>query len=223
MFSFHNYTLLYKIKHYIFHYCLFLILRNLEKARNYLNKAFKIDPNNTTILYNIACLEALNNNQAKALELISKLIELNKDYIEMVLSDDKFDNLKDSKKLSPKKREEIYKIITKHSAIEWGTGRVSEKIIDKINILEATKLAMKKALLNLERKMIEVRSLSFDYLILDGRMSLDLAIPQKSIVKADEKVFSCALSSIIAKVERDRIMMCYHKKYPCYGFDKHKG
>jgi ribonuclease HII len=126
-----------------------------------------------------------------------------------------FKGLKDSKKLSQKQREKFYKIIIKNKNIEWGIGRVSEKIIDKINILEASKLAMKKALTKLKKKP--------DFLILDGKMKLDLPVPQKSIVKADEKVFSCAAASILAKVTRDRIMRKYHKKYPHYNFDRHKG
>ena len=88
-------------------------------------------------------------------------------------------------------------------------------MIDKINILEATKLAMKKALLKLKHKP--------DFLILDGKMKINSMISQKSIVKADEKVSSCAMASILAKVTRDRIMLRYHKKYPKYRFDLHKG
>ena len=126
-----------------------------------------------------------------------------------------FKNLKDSKKLSPKKREEFYKILKKNPAIEWGIGKVSEKVIDKINILEATKLAMKKAVKNLERKP--------DFLILDGNFKIDSNIPQKPIIKGDEKVFSCAAASVIAKVTRDRIMQSYHKKFPRYCFNRHKG
>ena len=125
------------------------------------------------------------------------------------------DSINDSKKLSPKKREGFYKILTKHPQIKWGIGRVSEKVIDKINILEATKLAMEKAIKKIKPKP--------DFLILDGNMKLKINIPQKSIIKADEKVFSCAAASIIAKVTRDRIMERYHKKYPRYGFSKHKG
>jgi ribonuclease HII len=131
--------------------------------------------------------------------------------------------LKDSKKLSAKKREKFYEILTKNQNIKWGIGKVSEKIIDKINILEATKLAMKKAIAKLKKKP--------DFLILDGNFKLDLptygeqsrTILQKSIIKADEKVFSCAAASILAKVSRDRIMQKYHLKYPQYRFNQHKG
>jgi ribonuclease HII len=134
----------------------------------------------------------------------------------------KFKDLRDSKKLAPKKREEFYKIITKNPQIEWVIGIVSEKIIDKINIKNAAELAMEKALKNLERKMKK----KADFLIIDGNhiSSKNLkARSYKLIVKADEKVFSCALASILAKVTRDKIMERYSKKYPEYGFEIHKG
>lgn len=128
-----------------------------------------------------------------------------------------FLNIKDSKKLSSKRREEIYKIIRNQPQIIYGIGKVSHKIIDKINILNATKLAMKRAVDNLRLKKI-------DFLILDGNFGINgIHIMQRSIVKGDEKVMSCALASIIAKVERDKLMVKYHKKYPDYGFDRHKG
>ena len=123
--------------------------------------------------------------------------------------------LRDSKKLTAKAREKLYKTLTSHPGVWWGIGRVSEKIIDRINILEATKLAMKKAIEKLDKKP--------DFLILDGNFKIDSKIPQKSIVKADEKVFSCAAASIIAKVTRDRIMRRYNDKFPGYEFDRHKG
>ena len=135
--------------------------------------------------------------------------------------------LRDSKKLSPKTREKFYGIFTTHPGIEWGIGRVSEKVIDRINILEATKLAMIRAIQNLKKKVYKlhhgVKCTKIDFLIIDGNFKIDLDISQKSIIRADEKVFSCAAASILAKVTRDRIMQRYHKKYPRYGFDKHKG
>lgn len=127
--------------------------------------------------------------------------------------------LKDSKRLSSKKREEIYKILKNQPEVEWGIGRVSEKVIDKINILQATKLAMVRATRNLENKIGK----KINFLIIDGNFCIDLAIPQKSIIKGDEKVFLIKLSSIIAKITRDKMMLRYHKKYPKYRFDKHKG
>ncbi len=128
--------------------------------------------------------------------------------------------IKDSKQLFPAKREKLYKILINSDFINWGVGIVSEKVIDKINILEATKMAMGKAINKLK---VKSEKLKIDYLILDGNFKLNLKIPQKSIIKADEKVFSCAAASIIAKVTRDRIMEKLHKKYPEYGFNKHKG
>lgn len=123
--------------------------------------------------------------------------------------------VKDSKKLTPKKRKELYKILISHPQITWGIGRVSEKLIDKINILEATKLAMEKAVKKLKLKT--------DFLILDGTFKVNLKTLQKSIKRADEMVFSCSCASIIAKVYRDRIMQKMHKIYPQYGFNRHKG
>jgi ribonuclease HII len=135
----------------------------------------------------------------------------------------KIKNVNDSKKLSEKQRECLYDILTNDKNIKWGVGIVSEKIIDKKNILEATKLAMGKSF----------KRLKPDFLLVDGNFEIDLkeaafaqgfGVPrQKSIVKGDQKVFSIAAASIIAKVTRDRMMQKYHKKYPQYGFDKHKG
>ena len=128
-------------------------------------------------------------------------------------------NINDSKKLLEKQREKIYEDLTKDKNIKWGVGIVSEKIIDKINILQATKLAMQKSF----------EKLSPDFLLLDGNFTLQQVqgknsiVRQKSIIKGDAKVLSIAAASIIAKVTRDRIMQKLHKKYPQYGFDRHKG
>jgi len=124
--------------------------------------------------------------------------------------------IKDSKKLSAKQRETWYEILTTHHDINLGIGIISEKVIDKINIFEATKLAMKKA--------IELLKVSPEFLLIDGTFILeDLQINQKAVKRGDEKIFSCAAASIIAKVTRDRLMMRYAKKYPEYNFEKHKG
>jgi len=139
--------------------------------------------------------------------------------------------VRDSKKLSADKRKELYKILTKHPAIVWGVGKVSEKIIDKINILEATKLAMVKAIKKINAKIARTKN-KLGFLIIDGNFILSaetlakagfVNLSQKSIIKADNKVFSCAAASIIAKVTRDKIMEKYDKKYPQYNFSKHKG
>jgi len=127
--------------------------------------------------------------------------------------------IKDSKKLSPKRREEIFEFLKNSPQIEWGIGKVFPAKIDKINILQATKLAMVRAVKNLEKKVKK----KADYLLIDGNFTINSDITQKSIIKGDEKVFSCAVASVIAKVTRDRMMIRYHKRYPRYGFDKHKG
>ncbi len=123
--------------------------------------------------------------------------------------------IKDSKKVTAKRREELYEILTNHLDIEWGVGIVSEKIIDQINILEATKLAMQKAVESVNSENCT--------LIIDGNFGINTNHKQKHYPKADESTLECSMASIIAKVTRDRIMRKYHKQYSFYGFDKHKG
>ncbi len=125
-------------------------------------------------------------------------------------------NINDSKKISKKEREEIYEILKNNPEVKWGIGRVSEKVIDKINILEATKLVMKRAIKNLKLSEIE-------YLLIDGNFKINSEINQKSIISGDQKVVSIAAASIIAKVYRDKMMERYHRKYPEYGFNKNMG
>jgi|TARA_B100001971_G_C18123052_1_gene500495 ribonuclease HII len=129
--------------------------------------------------------------------------------------------LRDSKKLTAAKREEFYDSLTNHPNIIWGIGEASEKVIDRINIFEATKLAMVRAIEALKKKLD--KDIKIDNIVIDGRMSLDIDIPQLSIAKADEKILSCSIASIIAKVKRDRLMDKYHALYPDYGFKTHKG
>ena len=127
--------------------------------------------------------------------------------------------IKDGKKTSPNERHKIYLTVRKQKQFEWGIGRVSEKIIDKVNILEATKLAMKKAVSNLQKKVKQ----NIDFLLIDGNQKIESEIEQITIIKGDEKVFLIKIASILAKVHRDMIMVRYAKQYPEYGFEKHKG
>mgnify|MGYP001146430739 FL=1 len=123
------------------------------------------------------------------------------------------DGLNDSKKISEKKREELYEILIK-DALSYGIGIISPKRIDEINILEATKEAMKEAVNNLDIKP--------EHLLIDA-VKLDIDINSTSIIKGDAKSASIAAASIIAKVTRDRMMIELSEMYPEYGFEKHKG
>lgn len=122
--------------------------------------------------------------------------------------------LNDSKKMTEKKREELY-VIIKQEALAISVVFIDEKTIDEINILNATKLAMTKCLAGLK--------ISPDLLLIDGNFAIQTDIRQQSVIKGDGKSAVIAAASIIAKVERDRFMQQMHAKYPEYGFDSHKG
>ncbi len=122
---------------------------------------------------------------------------------------DIFEGINDSKKVSRTNRERLF-IDIMDRAISIGIGIVDEKVIDEINILEATKLAMKKSIKNLDIKP--------ELLLIDALKLDDIDIKQFGIIKGDMKSISIAAASIIAKVTRDRIMYGYNKKYPEYGF-----
>jgi len=125
------------------------------------------------------------------------------------------EGVNDSKKISEKKRKKIYTQIIEE-AISYSVGIVDQNKIDEINILESTKLALKIALEGLEIKP--------DIIMVDALNNIDtLGIPYISVIKGDEKVYSIAAASIIAKVTRDRIMSEFDEIYPAYGFARHKG
>ena len=132
----------------------------------------------------------------------------------MPMDEDKIiDGINDSKKLIEKKREELYaKII--NTALDYSIVEIDEKTIDRINILNATKLGMKKALNSLKLKP--------DIVLIDA-VKLDITLPQENIVKGDAKSYNIASASILAKVYRDRLMKNLSLKYPEYNFAKHKG
>lgn len=122
---------------------------------------------------------------------------------------------KDSKKLSQKQREILFDQIVSE-ALDYGVGIVDNETIDKINILQATYLAMKLAVEDC--KIIEA-----EYLLVDHERIPNILIPQLSITKGDANSVCIAAASIIAKVTRDRMMVEYAKEYPAYAFEKHKG
>ena len=122
--------------------------------------------------------------------------------------------INDSKKLSEKKRDALFDII-KEKAIAWSVASADEKEIDEINILNATFLAMKRA--------VEGLSVKPDAALIDGNRKPGLGIEEMTVVKGDAKSVSIAAASILAKVSRDRYLMELSKKYPEYQFSKHKG
>ena len=128
----------------------------------------------------------------------------------------------DSKKLSEKKREELFDKI-KEKALAWGIGMCDNRVIDEINILEATKKAMAEAVWAADRQLKEKRMPGVEHLLIDAVTLKAVNIPQTSIIKGDANSLSIAAASIIAKVTRDRLMTEYHRQYPFYGFDSNKG
>ena len=133
-----------------------------------------------------------------------------------ILPDDFFlPHLNDSKLLTPTLRKQLFVKMTKRDDVFYSVGIVDAKKIDEINILQATFLAMLDAIKSL--------SIKPDYILFDGKQLPELEIPHEGIVKGDSLSVSIAAASIIAKQTRDDIMVEYHKKYPQYGFDQHKG
>lgn len=129
--------------------------------------------------------------------------------------------LADSKKLSEKKRLQAEPVI-KEKAIAWAVAWATPKEIDEINILWASMLAMKRAYL-LVSKQLNDKGIKADVLLVDGNKTPDVDIPCKAIVKGDSKIFEIMAASILAKNSRDRFMVCAAKRWPVYGFEKHKG
>lgn len=129
--------------------------------------------------------------------------------------------INDSKKVTEKKREELFSII-KEEAVAYGIGIVDHQVIDEINILEATKIAMKKAITNLKIDLEKKTGKSLKYILIDA-LTLDIDVPQMGMVKGDAKSVSIAAASIIAKVTRDHMMIDYDTKYPGYSFASNKG
>ena len=124
------------------------------------------------------------------------------------------EGVQDSKKLSPQKREQLLESIQAH-ALAIGVGIVDSKTIDRINIRQASFKAMRMAIGRLK--------IQPEYLLIDGEALPEKFYPQMGIKNGDNRSFTIAAASIVAKVTRDRLMVDLHQKYPQYGFDRHKG
>lgn len=128
--------------------------------------------------------------------------------------DSKIEGVNDSKKLSEKKREQVYENIMEN-ALAVGVGMSDVDVIESVNILNATKLAMKEAISKLKVQP--------EYVLIDGNQMIDITIPGETVVHGDAISESIAAASIVAKVTRDRMLIEWDKEYPEYGFAKHKG
>jgi ribonuclease HII len=125
------------------------------------------------------------------------------------------EDLNDSKKIRPKRRKELFEELTQSPEIHFGIGIMDAKTIDRINILQATLLAMQEALRQIENLA--------DFVLVDGNQLPKILLPHRGLVGGDALSISIAAASVIAKETRDRIMDEYHRKWPQYGFDQHKG
>lgn len=149
----------------------------------------------------------------------------------VILRAKRFKNrIDDSKKLTPLAREKAFFELS-HKSV-FGIGIMSEKIIDRVNILEATRLAMEQAVVSLLKKLNlpQNKKSAFNFpksgqmhIITDGRITLNIPLPCKGIIGGDRKSKTIASASIFAKVTRDRIMKMYAGVFPQYGFERHKG
>lgn len=145
-----------------------------------------------------------------------------RDFVIPAELEEDFSHIRDSKKLSEKQREKIFDLIQEHFFV--GIGIVHADTIDRINILEATFLAMKSAVSDLERSLRQSQLKQNLFLLIDGNQKIpNISIEQETVVGGDGTVKSIAAASIIAKVTRDRMIVEYDREYPQYGFAKHKG
>ncbi len=122
--------------------------------------------------------------------------------------------LRDSKQLRPRQREEVAEWVRRH-AVSWAVAEASAEEVDRMNVLHASRLAMRRA--------VERLSVPPSFLLVDGRWGVAVGLPQRAVVGGDATVACIAAASVLAKVERDRIMVELDRAYPGYGFADHKG
>lgn len=169
------------------------------------NREYEKELNSKGIIY-IAGVDEVGRGPLVG-PVVTACVVLPKDYY--------VEGLTDSKKLTKKKREYFFDVISK-DALGIGIGICNEDVIDEVNIYEATKIAMKEAIVNCSKKT------KIEHVLIDA-MKLDIDMPTTSIIKGDQKSITISAASIIAKVTRDRMMDELDKVYPMYGFSKNAG
>jgi ribonuclease HII len=184
-----------------------MIFPHLEKEKYYWNQG----------LQRIAGIDEAGRGPMAG-PVVAAAVIVRPELIESLKEAPEYKLVRDSKTVSLRQREQAYGFITEH--FEWGIGWCDHLTVDRINILQASFLAMKKALSDLKHKARE----DTDIILVDGRSPLpNISIRQENIIAGDRHVLSIAAASIIAKVARDRIMMDWHEKFPQYGFNRHRG
>ena len=157
----------------------------------------------------------MNLKKRRLQKVINRFAELMRQAEAVILPEGVIiDGVNDSKKLSEKKRESLFDVI-REQALSYSIAYATVDEIEEINILNATMLAMRRAIDGLDIKA--------DYAMIDGNKIPPIDIDAECIVKGDAKSMSIACASILAKVSRDRLLYKYAEEYPMYGFDKHKG
>lgn len=131
---------------------------------------------------------------------------------------DWLEGMNDSKKLSEAKREKLFELVKEH-ALAYAIVSYDREKIDDLNILQATRAAMKEAIEEVAEQLDE----PVDRVYIDGNQKVDITLPQTTVVKGDGRSYHIAAASILAKVSRDRLMVEYGEQWPAYGFAKHKG
>lgn len=146
----------------------------------------------------------------------------NRDLLKEDFDEKELDLVRDSKKLSPKQREKVFEFVHEH--FDVGVGICNHETIDRMNILEASFLAMKEAISDLRKKLGQKFNEDKLVILVDGNKEIpNFSLRQEAVIGGDGIVKSISAASIIAKVMRDRIMLEAHETYPEYDFDRHKG
>jgi ribonuclease HII len=184
-----------------------MILPTLEREKKYWNDGYKI----------VVGLDEAGRGPLAG-PVVAGAVVIFPEAIENIRKNPIYNLIRDSKTLSFRQRERTFDFIVDN--FPFGVGWSDHKTVDRINILQAAFLAMKKAISDLKRKLEN----DIEIVLLDGRSPIpNITLKQENIVSGDKHIFSISAASIVAKVIRDRMMMEFHEKFPQYHFNKHKG